>query len=134
MNTNEVGRITEAKVLARLVELGKHVLVPFSNVGRYDLLIDEGDGTYTRVECKTGSLVKGCVLFKTQSSGYSSTGKKRPVKDYSEDADCFGIWCRETDKVYMVAVAEATKSSMTLRVDAPKNNHKKRKWAKDYEV
>ncbi len=134
MNTNETGRITEAKVLAKLVELGKHVLVPFSGVGRYDLLIDEGD-SYLRVQCKTGRFRKGCIVFNTNSAGYSSTGKKRPEKDYKGDADYFGVWCGETDCVYLVPVARAAKSHMSLRVDIPRNNHKRNiNWAKDYEI
>lgn len=135
MNTNEQGRVSEAKVLARLVEMGKHVLVPFSNIGRYDLLIDEGNGKYIRIECKTGRFRKGCVVFNTISAGYTSTGKRRPERGYSGDADYFGVWCPDTQEAYMIPVEEAPKSSMMLRVEPPSNGHKQHiNWAKDYKL
>lgn len=132
MTTNEVGRITEAKVLARLVEKGKHVLIPFSNIGRYDLLIDNRDGTFVRVECKTGRLFKGCVVFNTCSfGGY----RNLPGRNYLSDADVFGVWCSATEKIYLVPVNAATNGSMMLRVNEPSkgSNQTKIKWAKDFE-
>jgi len=33
-------------------------------ISRYDLLIDNNDGTFTSVECESGVLRKGCVLFR----------------------------------------------------------------------
>ena len=135
MNTNQIGRITEAKVLAKLVELGKHVLVPFSNVGRYDLLIDNLDGTFVRIECKTGRYRNGVIIFNTGSSGgYKKKELKYMNKDYSKDADFFGIWCRDTGGVYFVSVKECSIGKMWLRIDAPNNrsNKTKIKFAKDY--
>lgn len=41
-------------ILARLVQAGKMVLVPFGENQRYDLLIDEGD-VFVRVQCKDGA-------------------------------------------------------------------------------
>lgn len=133
LTTNEKGRITEAKVLARLVELGKHVLVPFSNIGRYDLLIDNRDGSFSRVECKSGRYVKGCIVFQTASRG--GYGYK-PGRDYVGDADVFGVWCSKTDKVYLIPVNEATSSWMSLRVENPnpRSNCTKVKWAKDFQI
>ena len=133
MTTNEVGRITEAKVLARLIEIGKHVLTPFSNIGRYDLLIDDRDGKFIRVECKTGRFSKGCLIFNTSSRGGY---KHLPGKDYSKDADMFGIWCSVTDKVYLVPVSVAASGSMMLRIEEPneRSNHSKIKYAKDFQI
>ena len=132
MTTNEKGRITLAKVLARLSEKGKHVLVPFANVGRYDLLIDNRDGTFTRVECKTARYKKGCIMFHTESRG--GRGLKE-AQDYSHDADVFGVWSSQTDKVYLISVKDATLSSMMIRVEEPKSkgNYSNINWAKDYE-
>lgn len=132
LTTNERGRITEAKVLARLVELGKYVLIPFANVGRYDLLIDNRDGTFTRVECKTGRFKNGCVVFETASKGGYGY---HPGKNYKNDVDLFGVWSSKTDKVYLIPVNQASNNEMWLRVDAPKQNHPtKTKWAKDFEI
>lgn len=132
--TNEIGCLTVAKVLAGLLECGRHVLLPFGNVGRYDMVIDNRDGSFSRVECKTGRLRNGTVLFKTESTGgYNYTGQ---AKAYGDDADLFGVWCPETGKVYLMPVAVAGKGSCSLRVTDPKwpSNGSKIRWARDFEV
>lgn len=53
-----IGDASTAMVLARLVQTGKLVLLPFSENQRYDLVIDEGD-RFVRVQCKTGRLRQG---------------------------------------------------------------------------
>ena len=65
-HTKTIGDITQAMVLARLVEAGHEVLLPFSENQRYDLVIDHGD-RFTRVQCKTGRLDRGAVVFNTCS-------------------------------------------------------------------
>ncbi len=132
MTTNEKGRITLAKVLARLAEKGKYVLIPFDGVGRYDLLIDNRDGTFTRVECKTARYYKGCLVFHTSSRG--GYGYKSE-KDYDNDADVFGVWSPKTEKVYLISVKDASSSAMYLRIEEPKKVSDRSiiNWAKDYE-
>jgi hypothetical protein len=119
-------------VLARLIETGKYVLVPFANVGRYEQLIDESEH-FVRVECKTSRYSKGCLRFHTAScGGYGD----RPAKAYDEDADVFGVWSPVTDKVYFVPVKKASKEYMSLRIDKPnpRSNQAQINWAKDYEI
>lgn len=124
MTTNEIGRITEAKVLARLVELGRNVLVPFSNIGRYDLVIEE-KGKFTRVQCKAGRYKHGCVVFNTCS--------RDKLGAYDGTADMFGVWCKATGQVYLVPVKGAAKGGMSLRVDPPgAGNQTQVKWAKEF--
>lgn len=131
--TNEVGGLTQAKVLARLVELGKHVLVPYCNIGRYDLLIDNRDGTYTRVECKTGRYRRGCIEFNSASTG--GYGGSANTKHYNGDADLFAIWYPGTDNVYAMPVNECTKTKGLLRLDPPKGpGGKIVRWASDYKL
>lgn len=132
MNTNELGRLTQAKVMTRLLEMGKHVLVPFANIGKYDLLIDNENGTFQRVECKTGQYREGCILFSTCYSNRSGTVKR----EYIGSADLFAVWCKETDKVYVISVDECPTRQGRLRVEDPKGpgNLVTIRWAKDYEV
>lgn len=68
MNTTKRGDISTAKILARFVELGYAVLVPWGSA-RYDLALDMGD-KFIRVQCKTGRLRKGCIVFSTVSHLY----------------------------------------------------------------
>lgn len=116
MNKSEIGERTEAMVLAALVKAGKHVLMPFGNSRRYDLVIDE-NGKFIRVQCKTGRLKDGAIHFRT--TNVSSAGKNLP---YTGQVDCFGIYCPENNKVYLVPIEDLGLGSCVLRIEPRKNN------------
>ena len=62
--------ISQAKVMAALVAVGRSILLPFGENTRYDLVIDEG-GRFVRLQCKTGPLraLCGLLLLPTVSGG-----------------------------------------------------------------
>ena len=125
-DTSRVGSLTEGRVLAALIATGFTVAIPFG-VARYDLIVDVGS-TLKRVQCKTGRFRNGAIIFNAYSSSQSG------VRGYQGEADFFGVYCRETDKVYMVPVNE-TKTQVYLRVSPPKNCQLTGiKLAVDYEV
>ena len=68
--------------------MGKSVLLPWGEE-RYDLALDEGD-RLVRIQCKTGVLRKGCVVFKT-----CITDARRPLGDggYHGQIDAFAVYC-----------------------------------------
>ncbi len=137
MNTSKVGEISTAQVLAALVALGKKVWLPWGDSNRADLLIEEEDGGYWRVQCKTGRLVKGAILFPTSSfHAPSRTGlEKTDRRPYREQVDFFGVYCRQTEQVYLVPVADVRDNWGSMRVCPPKNNQKTRiRWASQYEI
>src|SRR5205823_11864207 len=53
-DTTRSGDLAELEITIALVRAGKRVLKPLSSACRYDLAIDEGDGHFTRVQCKSG--------------------------------------------------------------------------------
>ena len=55
-DTTGTGDLTEFTVLLALLRKGYRVLRPVSSASRYDVVIDNGEGTFTRVQCKTGRL------------------------------------------------------------------------------
>lgn len=133
----DVGDVTQAMVLARLVEVGKRVLVPFGENVRYDLAIDEGDH-FVRVQCKSGRLRNGAVKFAACSFTYhhpSNQGTGFCMNHYRGEADAFGVYCPETDAVYLVPVDDVGTRSGSLRVEPTRNKQLKRiRWAKEFEV
>ena len=132
-----VGDQTEAMVIARLVQAGKCVLLPFGENQRYDLVLDEGD-RFVRVQCKTGRVRNGAIRFNTCSSSYhhpSNQGMKFYQHNYVGQADLFGVYCPDNDRVYLVPVADVGVRQGFLRVDASRNNQSAGvRWARDYEV
>jgi hypothetical protein len=136
-NTSQVGEKTVAQVIAALVNLGKQVLFPFGDSKRYDLVIEEEDGRFFKVQCKTGRLVNGVILFPTSSfHAPSRTRLQRTIRrSYQGEVDFFGVYCPQTGKVYLVPVKDLGNNGAFLRVDPPKNNQQSRiRWAAPYEI
>lgn len=132
----DVGDSTQALVLARLVQAGKIVLVPFGDNRRYDLAIDENH-ELIRIQCKTGRLRDGAIRFNTSSVTYHHPVHRRKTLAYRQDyrgaADLFGVYCPETDEVYLVPVAEVGVNCSALRVEPTRNSQSKKiRWAKDF--
>jgi hypothetical protein len=134
---NELGSLTQAKVATALIEAGKIVLLPWMQVARYDLIIDD-DGVLSRVQCKTGQLSNGAIYFRPHSlrAAKKETGWVRVISDYRGAIDFFGVYCPDNQKVYLIPIKDVTTTGgCYLRLDPPKNNQRKRiRWAKDYEV
>jgi hypothetical protein len=101
-NTTAQGDITELQVATALVRQGRKLLRPLSSAMRYDLLIDQEDGTFTRVQCKTGILRNGCVVFRL----YSVSGHNTRTNRYFGQVDAYGVFCPGTGTVYLIPVAE----------------------------
>ena len=132
-NTTARGDITEWQVAAALVRQGKKLLRPLSSATRYDLLIDHEDGTFTRVQCKTGVLRNGCVLFRL----YSISGHDTRAKRYAGQVDAFGVFCPATNATYLIPIeALGTCGSVaSLRVSPTRNGQQRGvRHADTYEI
>jgi len=132
MNSKTKGNISEAIILAFLLKSGHSVSIPFGNNSRYDMILDNGK-TLSKIQCKTGRLVNGCVVFKTTSTN-GFTGKKT---NYINDIDFFIVYCPELNSIYKIHVSEApTGGNMHLRVEAPKTSYfiSTINWAYNYKI
>jgi hypothetical protein len=130
-----VGDISQIKVMAALVAAGKSILLPFGENTRYDLLIDEGE-RFVRVQCKTGRLSAGVIKFPT-SSTYDHHARRsgRERRSYRGEADLFGVYCPENDRVYLIPVDSLPSAQGCLRISTPANGQRRRiRWAEDFEL
>jgi PD-(D/E)XK endonuclease len=129
----DVGDRTEAIVIAALVRLGYRVLRPLSANQRYDLVLDV-DGEFVRVQCKTGRLRKGAIVFSAHSCRSNRNGIY--VRSYTDEADVFLVHCPDTDRIYAVPVGDSgVLKTASLRVTPPANNQAAGiRWAADYEL
>jgi len=109
-DTSAVGSTTEGMVLATLLQQGKKVLLPFNGASRYDLLLDE-DGKFVRVQCKTGRIRKGFVVFNAYS--VTSAGTRNYTK---EEVDLFGVFCPDNGVTYFVPIESCTKGKARIRL------------------
>jgi hypothetical protein len=99
----DVGARTEAIILAELTSRGYRVLLPFGYNQRYDLVL-EIDGSFVRVQCKTGRLRDGCVIFRSQSIRSNTRGSV--MRDYKDDVELFIVHALTRD---------ASMSSLSMR-------------------
>jgi hypothetical protein len=130
----DIGDQSTLAIILALTEAGYHVLLPFGENTRYDLAIEAG-GSLQRVQCKTGRLSKGAVVFRTASSYYNHPHPKMPAKHYRGQVDIFAVYCRETSGVYLIPIGELPESQAGPRVDPPRNNQRRGiRFAGDYEI
>ena len=139
LKTTDLGEHAEAMVIARLIEVGYVVLVPFGNGQRYDLVIEDAEGHFWRIQCKKARYINGCVAFST-GSPYGPKGKTEKAwtrRGYIGQADFFAVYSKETSKIYFVPVEDTGTQMCKLRVEAvagkggPKDAIR---WATDYEL
>jgi len=106
------GDITETQVAAALVLRGMKVLRPLSSATRYDLLIDNADGTFWRIQCKTGLLKDGYIVFRVRSFD-----ARRPKGvSYRGQIECFGVFCPQNSRTYLVPMGALAASDSTARL------------------
>jgi hypothetical protein len=118
--------------MAALLKRGKKVLTPFGDNARYDLVVEE-DGRFTRIQCKTGKLSRGAIVFSVASSQYHRGGKRR---DYRGQVDAFGVFCPDNEKVYIISIDNLPLvREAKLRLTPPGNSQSKGiRWAADFEI
>jgi hypothetical protein len=128
MQTREKGNLTEAKILAALVDAGYMVSVPFGAGHKYDFIIDDSVNL-RRVQCKTGRVKKGALLF----NSYSQSGNGATKQGYHGLADLFAVLNPESGEVYLVPVASFGTTGVTLRLMPTLSGQvQKINWAVDY--
>src|SRR5579859_4265193 len=69
-HTQTTGDISEQAAITRLLQCGYIVLQPIGQMHRYDLVIEDADGAFWRVQVKTGWLNEdqSVILFASSSS------------------------------------------------------------------
>ena len=115
-----VGDRTTLAVMLALKMAGLTVLLPFGENTRYDLVVED-EGTFLRVQCKTGRFRGGAVVFKTMSSYAHHRSAQVARRGYHGEIDCFGVHCPETGGVYLVPIDEVPGTDGRLRVDPALN-------------
>lgn len=139
LNHKEMGERSEAIIIGRLVYSGYTVLKPYGENQRYDLIIEDADKQFWRVQCKTAWLSKNrtTILFNACSNHYAYTWQKNTMtrRHYRGEVEFFAIYSPDLDKVYLIPIDHVSMNQATLRLMPAVNNQEKNvHWAKDYEI
>src|SRR5215472_3340358 len=91
-DTNSIGDISESAIITRFLQLGYIVLTPYGGNQRYDLVIEDAEGQFWRIQCKTGRIdeVRTAIMFNTAIRNV--TGKNRQSGDYRGQCDYFAVY------------------------------------------
>ena len=137
MKPKAIGEHSQAYVLAKLLEIGYNVLTPYGDNTRYDLVIEDADGKFWRIQCKTGRSNGEYMNFAPASLYYHTRAGRTThgSKSYHGQIDYFAVYCPENKGVYLIPVDHTGTSQMNLRLVPTQNNQEKNvHWAKDYEL
>jgi len=125
------GDISEAAINLEFVKKGYTVCTPNGENQRYDFIVEK-DGIMQRVQCKTGRLENGTLVFNCCNGNNASSNG---TSDYRGDVELFGCYNSELDEVFVIKVDDCARTICTLRLQETKSNQKKFvKWAKDYKL
>ncbi len=128
MQTADKGNLSEARILAAFVAAGYLVSVPFGSGHKYDFVVDDST-RLLRVQCKTGRVKNGVLLF----NAYSQSGNGSVKMSYRGLADLFAVLNPEDDKVYLVPVEDVGVTDVSLRLAPTLNRQSQRvRWAEIY--
>ena len=134
-DTNATGEISEAAIITRLLQLGYVVLIPYGGNQRYDLVIEDSDGQFWRVQCKSAWIDEGGTVLKFDTANHNVTGKNRQLRHYRGQCEYFALYNAELNKVYLVPVDEVGATRANLRLTKPKNkNQYGYRMASNYEL
>ena len=125
MNSKRIGNIGEAKVLAKFVEMGIPIYIPFGDDEKADL-IAEFDGKLNKIQVKTSIKSKnGCSIFDlTSSTAHRTNGERR--KYLNSEIDYFALYNLDRDKIYLMKVPDNPMSAITIRFEDTKSGMKSR--------
>lgn len=128
LQTADKGNLSEARILAAFVAAGYLVSVPFGSGHKYDFVVDDST-RLLRVQCKTGRVKNGTLLF----NAYSQSGNGSVKMSYRGLADLFAVLNPEDDKVYLVPVEDVGVTIGSLRLTPTLNRQAQRvRWAESY--
>ena len=125
MKSKRIGNIGEAKVLAKFVEMGIPIYIPFGDDEKADL-IAEFDGKLNKIQVKTSIKSKnGCSIFDlTSSTAHRTNGERR--KYLNSEIDYFALYSLDRDKIYLMKVPDNPMSAITIRFEDTKSGMKSR--------
>jgi hypothetical protein len=128
MQTRDKGNLSEARILAAFVSAGYYVSIPFGSGHKYDFVADDSTRLF-RVQCKTGRIKNGALIF----NAYSQSGNGSVKADYRGLADLFAVLNPNDGMVYLIPVDDVGMTEVTLRLVPTANNQTRGvRWAEYY--
>lgn len=136
--TQSIGNVVELKCIAKFIELGYEVSIPYGNGARYDFIVDV-NGQFLKIQCKSCSHPKSKTTndydtnaLQISTSSLTTNTQKTVRHSYTkEQIDYFAT--SYNDQIYLIPVEECS-SSKILRLSPPRSTNNIYNKAEDYEI
>src|ERR1051326_8672037 len=134
-----MGAESEAVIAAALIKAGYTVLIPNGYMHRYDLVIEDAEGKFWKVQCKTAWLSKDGATLRFNGYSLLMKGQKGRSESkrmsYENDVDYFAVYSPNTQKVYVLPITHVKNTENSLRLTPTMNNQEKHvRYAITYEL
>ena len=117
-----IGNLGEAKVLAKFVELGVQVYIPFGDGSTADLIADF-NGKLNKIQIKsTEKDSDGSLVFSICSTTVRAGGEIQKHIYSVDEIDYFALYSSITDEVYLLPIEKAPAKKFSLRYKEPYNS------------
>lgn len=134
---SSVGAESTAIIAAKLVQSGYVVLTPYGSIHLHDLLIEDAEGQFWRLWCRTAWFSKDrtAILFDGSSPFEKKVAARRSsLKEKSRnDVDYFAVYHPRLHKVYLLPALHTAQGENSLQL-TPKGREQEGMWAQDYEL
>lgn len=132
MRTKDQGILGEGQVLAKFVELGIPISIPFGDNASYDL-VAEFNGKLNKIQIKSSTqTTEDVTLFKISKTRINS-GQNITTYYTADEVDYYALYNIAKKEIYLVPFNQAAKKEIPIRHTLPKNNQVGRaKLDKDY--
>ncbi|MFH1745218.1 MAG: group I intron-associated PD-(D/E)XK endonuclease [bacterium] len=114
------GDIAEMRIAADLLEKGWHVLFPYGENNRYDL-VAEKSGKFIRVQVKYVTPKNGSLDVNCRSSNNWNV-----VSYTAKEIDYIGVFDSDSENIYYIPSGLMNKNLFKIRLKPSKNNQRKR--------
>src|ERR1700730_13205575 len=91
-DTNRVGDISESAIITRFLQLGYVVLTPYGGNQRYDLIVEDAEGHFCRIQFKTARIDEENSAITFNTANHNVTGKHRQLRHYRGQCDYFAVY------------------------------------------
>jgi len=134
-----IGAESEAVIAASLIQAGYTVLTPNGYMHRYDLVIEDANGEFWKIQCKTAWLSKDRATLRFNGYSLLMKGQKGRLESkrmgYENDVDYFAVYSPDTRKVYILPITHVKNTENCLRLIPTGNNQEKNvRYAAEYEL
>jgi hypothetical protein len=134
-STNSIGEMSESAIITRFLQPGYAVYAPFGGKQRYDLVVEDSEGQFWRVQCKTARIQDNGTVAAFDTASHNVALKNKQMRNYRGQCDYFAVYCEQLNKIYLIPVDQVGMTRANLRLVPAKNNQEKKlRWAKDFEL